>query len=97
MSKTAWCEANDINPKKLYYWQRKARTSLLPHVLSSTQVPSKTTIFTPVPLTSLHKSDDSVATFTLDVVLKSNGITKEISNTASTELLSTIGGILCAK
>ena len=54
MSKTAWCEANDINPKKLYYWQRKARTALLPHVLSSTQVPSKTTTFTPVPLTSLH-------------------------------------------
>lgn len=97
MSKAAWCKANDINPKQLYYWQRKARTALLPKVLDSELVSAKTTTFTPVPLASIHKSQDSAGSFTPDIVVKSNGFMIEISNTVSSELLSKIGGMLCAK
>lgn len=97
MSKAAWCKVNDINPKQLYYWQRKARTALLPKDLDFEQVSAKTTTFTPVPLASIHKSQDSAGSFTPNIVVRSNGFTIEISNTVSSELLTRIGGMLCAK
>lgn len=99
LSKAAWCEANDVNPKKLYYWQRKVRTALMPQALSpmSAQVGDETTTFTPVPLSSLHSTESLTVSFIPDVVLKYDGLTVEITNSASPEILSMIGGILRAK
>lgn len=99
LSKAAWCEANDVNPKKLYYWQRKVRTALMSQALSpmSAQVGDETTTFAPVPLSSLHNTESSTVSFIPDVVLKYDGLTVEITNSASPEILSMIGGILRAK
>ncbi|HAB60109.1 MAG TPA: hypothetical protein DCE48_05285 [Lachnospiraceae bacterium] len=89
MSKAAWCEANDINLKKLYYWQRKIRTTLMTQVLAPTSAEATdiTTTFAPIPMSSLHNTESSTVSFITDIVLKSDGLTVEIANTASPEIL----------
>lgn len=103
MNKTAWCKANGISDKSFFYWQRKLRedvyistvesTSLVPTVRKSI-LPAKPN----VDFVELKMPEQSSATaFHPDIVIRKGNLSLEISNTASPELLSRIGGLLHAE
>ena len=100
MPKTAWCRANGISEKQFFYWQRILRreayeasqNSSLPAVtetgqLSSVQQPVS---FAEIELPAV--SPDVSSVFHPDLVIRKGKLVLEISNSASAELLSQIGG-----
>lgn len=103
MNKTAWCKANGISDKSFFYWQRKLRedayistvesTSLVPTVRKP-NLPAKAN----VDFVELKMPEQSSATaFHPDIIIRKGNLALEISNTASAELLSRIGGLLHAE
>ena len=104
MSKTAWCRANGIPVKQFFYWQRILRreafeNSSLPATIGADQemVPAtqRTVSFTEIKLPSSSQSTAPV--FHPDLVIRKGSLILEISNSASDELLSRIGGLLGAE
>ena len=110
MSKTAWCRANGISEKQFFYWQRilrreafeNSRNSLLPatagpHQEMEPMVPAtqRTVSFTEIKLPA--SSQRIAPVFHPDLVIRKGGLILEISNSASDELLSRIGGIMGAE
>ena len=104
MSKTAWCRANGISEKQFFYWQRILRreafeNSSLPATVGLDQelapATQRTVSFTEIKLPSSSQSTAPV--FHPDLVIRKGGLILEISNSASDELLSRIGGILSAE
>ncbi len=104
MSKTAWCRANGISEKQFFYWQRILRreafeNSSLPATVGLDQelapATQRTVSFTEIKLPSSSQSTAPV--FHPDLVIRKGGLILEISNSASDELLSRIGGILGAE
>ena len=97
MNKTAWCRENGISEKQFFYWQRILRKEAyigmnppkgeLPAV-------SKTAF---VELTPPAQGKVPVSDFRPDVVIRSGDLTVEISNTASHDLLSMLGGLFHAQ
>ena len=95
LSKRAWCMQNGIKVKQFYYWQRKLRDysyDLAIAASSMTETPQPNFVELPGPVTSGAYNDSS--DFIPSVIIKSNNATIEISNAASKELLSLIGGML---
>ena len=104
MSKTAWCRVNGISEKQFFYWQRILRRETyeasqnpaLPvaetEQLSAVQ---KTVSFAEIKLPVV--SPDASSVFHPDLVIRKGNLVLEISNSASAELLSRIGGILDAE
>lgn len=85
-----WCQQNDIDEKRYYYWQRKVRREILQIQESTTSVEKVTTFAQlPVPI-----KDESESTFQPDVVLKMGTVVIEISNTASDLLLSKVSEMI---
>ena len=107
MPKTAWCRANGISEKQFFYWQRilrreafeNSRNSSLPVAGGPDQelapVTQRTVSFTEIKLPSSSQSTGPV--FHPDLVIRKGSLILEISNSASDELLSRIGGILGAE
>ena len=107
MSKTAWCRANGISEKQFFYWQRilrreafeNSQNSSLPATVSLDQeltpATQRTVSFTEVKLPSSSQSTAPV--FHPDLVIRKGSLILEISNSASDELLSRIGGFLGAE
>ena len=107
MSKTAWCRANGISEKQFFYWQRIPRreafenfpNSSLPATVGPDQelapATQKTVSFTEIKLPAFSQSTGPA--FHLDLVIRKGSLILEISNSASNELLSRIGGILSAE
>ena len=100
MNKTAWCKANGISDKAFFYWQRILRqeayiSSELPSVANST-LPIKNAVDFVELRTSEQTSADTVE-FRPDIIIRTKNLSLEISNTASAELLSRIGGIIHAQ
>ena len=104
MSKTAWCRANGISEKQFFYWQRILRreafeNSSLPATVGLDQelapATQRTVSFTEIKLPSSSQSTAPV--FHPDLVIRKGGLILEISNSASDELLSRIGGLLGAE
>ena len=104
MSKTAWCRANGISEKQFFYWQRILRreafeNSSLPATVGLDQelapATQRTVSFTEIKLPSSSQSTAPV--FHPDLVIRKGGLILEISNSASDDLLSRIGGILGAE
>ena len=103
MSKTAWCRANGISEKQFFYWQRilrreafeNSRNSSLPATAGPDQelapATQRTVSFTEIKLPSSSQSTGPV--FHPDLVIRKGSLILEISNSASDELLSRIGGI----
>ena len=100
MSKTAWCRANGISEKQFFYWQRILRresyetsqNSPLP-VVAQTEplsVAQRTVSFAEI------KRPTASPVFRSDLVIWKGNLVLEISNSASSELLSRVGGILHA-
>ena len=107
MPKTAWCRANGISEKQFFYWQRilrreafeNSRNSSLPATAGPDQelapATQRTVSFTEIKLPSSSQSTGPV--FHPDLVIRKGSLILEISNSASDELLSRIGGILGAE
>jgi hypothetical protein len=104
MSKTAWCRANGISEKQFFYWQRILRreafeNSSLPATVGLDQelapATQRTVSFTEIKLPSSSQSTAPV--FHPDLVIRKGSLILEISNSASDELLSRIGGLLGAE
>ena len=107
MSKAAWCRANGVSEKQFFYWQRilrreafeNSRNSSLPATVRPNQelVPGtqRTVSFTEIKLPSSSQSTAPV--FHPDLVIRKGSLILEISNSASDELLSRIGGLLGAE
>ena len=105
MSKTAWCRANGVSEKQFFYWQRILRRES--YVAS--QYPSLPAITETKPLSAVQPSvafaelklpavpPDASPVFHPDLVIRKGNLVLEISNSASAELLSRIGGILHAE
>ena len=95
MSKTAWCRANGISEKQLFYWQRILRRGLSRIPTSLLPAAQSTVTFTEIKLPSSPRSANPV--FHPDLVIRKGEIILEISNSASDALLSRIGGFLNAE
>lgn len=105
ISKTAWCRANGISEKQFFYWQRILRreayeasqNSSLPTVAEKGQVSAvqQAVSFAEIKLPAV--SPDASSVFHPDLVIRKGKLVLEISNSASAELLSRIGGILHAE
>ena len=107
MAKTAWCRANGISEKQFFYWQRilrreafdNSKKSSLPATVGSDQelasATQRTVSFTEIKLPSSPQSTAPV--FHPDLVIRKGSLVLEISNSASEDLLSRIGGILNAE
>ena len=105
MSKTAWCRANGISEKQFFYWQRILRRETyeasqnpsLPSVKETGQLSAvqQSVSFAEIKLPAMSTEASSV--FHPDLVIRKGKLVLEISNSASAELLSQIGGLLHAE
>ena len=105
MSKTAWCRANGISEKQFFYWQRILRRE----AYEASQNPPLPVVAETEPLSAAQRtvsfaeiklpaaSPDASSIFHPDLVIRKGDLVLEISNSASAELLSRIGGILHAE
>ena len=105
MSKTAWCRANGISAKQFFYWQRILRREAyeasqnpsLPAVAETKQLSAvqQSVSFAEIKLPAV--SPDASPVLRPDLVIRKGDLVLEISNSASSGLLSRIGGILHAE
>ena len=105
MPKTAWCRANGISEEQFFYWQRILRreayeasqNSSLPVVTETGQLSAvqQSVSFAEIKLPAV--SPDASSVFHPDLVIRKGELVLEISNSASAELLSRMGGILHAE
>lgn len=98
-TKKDWCRDNGISEKSFYYWQRILRNEAY---LEQKQLPSPVSQVNKAPVTFVElkppvPEPDKGACFHPDVIIRNRNITLEISNTASTELLKQLGGLLHAQ
>ena len=97
MPKKDWCKEHNIELKKFYYWQRKARSALSTESTSLSTIQKATTPeFVKLPVLADNSATVSIS-FTPDMSINFNGVTIGVANTASPELLSLIGAIANAK
>ncbi|MEE1518202.1 MAG: IS66 family insertion sequence element accessory protein TnpB [Lachnospiraceae bacterium] len=97
MPKKDWCREHNIELKKFYYWQRKARLALSTEPISlATMQKTTTPEFVKLPVFADNSATVSIS-FAPDMIITFNGITVGVANTASPELLSLIGAIANAK
>lgn len=105
MSKTAWCRANGISEKQFFYWQRILRreayeASQNPSLLAVTGTGQLSAVQQSVSFAEIKLpavSPDVSSVFHPDLVIRKGKLVLEISNSASAEQLSRIGGILHAE
>ena len=102
MPKTAWRKANGGSEKQFFYWQRILRRE----AYEASQNPSLPAAAETKQLSAVQQSvsfaeiklpaapTDLSPVFRLDLVIRKGQLVLEISNSASAELLSRIGGIL---
>ena len=101
MNKTAWCREHGISDKSFFYWQRRLREEAYISTVESSSLPAISVPTEPsvdfVELRLPEQSAVSSAAFRPDVIIRKDSFSLEISNTASEELLSRIGGLLHAE
>lgn len=100
MNKTAWCREHGISDKSFFYWQRRLREEAYISTIESSSPPAVKSVSGPaeqsVDFVELRLPEQS-AVFRPDVIIRKDSFSLEISNTASAELLSRIGGLLHAE
>ena len=104
MNKTAWCREHGISNKSFFYWQRRLREEAYISAVESSSPPAAKSVNIPaepsvdfVELRISEQSTVSPASFRPDVIIRKGSFSIELSNTASEELLSRIGGLLHAE
>ena len=100
-SKKSWCQENGISEKSFYYWQRILRNEAY---IEMKQLPAKTSVpqisELPVAFVELKPATaetEPPSTFKPDIILRRGKIVLEISNTASPELMKSLGGFFYAE
>lgn len=101
MSKTAWCRANGISEKQFFYWQRILRRE----AYEASQNPPLPAVAETEPLSTVQRTVSFAEiklpavspVFRPDLVIRKGNLVLEISNSASSELLSQVGRILHAE
>ena len=100
MNKTAWCRANGISDKSFFYWQKTLRQEAFIQaecaVADKRSLPAENSISF-IELHTPELETPAGRVFSPDIVIRKGNISLEISNSASAELLSLIGGILHAQ
>lgn len=100
-SKKTWCRENGVCEKTFYYWQRILRNeayiemkqlSVPAPVPKAPELPVAFVELKPTPVNS-----EPVSAFQPDIVIRKGQLVLEISNSASPELLSQLGGLLYAQ
>ena len=100
-SKKTWCRENGVCEKTFYYWQRILRNeayiemkqlSVPAPVPQAPELPVAFVELKPTPVNS-----EPVSAFQPDIVIRKGQLVLEISNSASPELLSQLGGLLYAQ
>ena len=100
-SKKTWCRENGICEKKFYYWQRILRNEACMEMkqlsvpVSVPQNPELPVAFVELKPTPVNSEPASM--FQPDLVIRKGQLVLEISNSASPELLSQLGGLLHAQ
>lgn len=99
MNKTAWCKANGISAKSFFYWQRILRNETY---IDQKQLPAlkNQKLETPVAFVELQAVENTASGttgFCPDVIIRKNDLIMEVSNTASTGLLASLGELLHVK
>lgn len=104
MNKTAWCREHGISDKSFFYWQRRLREEAYISTMESSSLPAVKTVNAPaapsidfVQLKFPEQPAVSSVAFRPDIIIRKDSFSLEISNTASAELLSRIGGLLHAE
>ena len=92
MSVKKWLAENDIKEKAYYYWLRKFRKESynqmqLPATATTTEV-AFAEVTMPVPIVGPDTTSVNVLDISPTAVIKCNGLTIELSNNISEELLS---------
>ena len=92
MSVKKWLAENDIKEKAYYYWLRKFRKESynqmqLPATATTTEV-AFAEVTMPVPIVGPDTTSVNVPDISPTAVIKCNGLTIELSNNISEELLS---------
>ncbi|MDF2614082.1 MAG: Transposase [Clostridia bacterium] len=90
MSVKNWCEQNDVNEKRFYYWQRKLREAAAEALPSAAKQP--TFVQVPVPMESPSPSERPA--FIPSMVLKVGNASLELSETVPPELLASVLKVL---
>ena len=106
-TKTAWCRENNVSIRQFYYWQREIRLELYGEMAKKRELIQPTREVPALPETrmetlaaprfaeiALAPSAPKEGTFQASAVIKSGGITIELSNAASEELLEKIGKVI---
>ena len=100
-SKKTWCRENGVCEKTFYYWQRILRNeayiemkqlSVPAPVPKAPELPVAFVELKPTPVNS-----EPVSAFQPDIVIRKGQLVLEISNSASPEILSQLGGLLYAQ
>ena len=97
-TKRQWCAENGVSERKFFYWQKKIREQLYNEVKKETaMVPvpcAETTQLAPafaeIPTTKAPVGTDG--SFQADAVITVGGVSIQLSNTATKELLDRISG-----
>lgn len=104
MNKTAWCREHGISDKSFFYWQRRLREDAYVSTIEPPSLPAVKTVNVPaapsvdfVQLKFPEQPAVSSVAFRPDIIIRKDSFSLEISNTASAELLSRIGGFLHAE
>ena len=100
MNKTAWCKEHGISDKTFFYWQRRLREESYISTIEAPSLPAVKPTGSPttssVDFVALNLPDQTSVSFRPDIIIRKDSFALEISNTASAELLSKIGGLLHA-
>ena len=100
-TKKQWCRDNGVSEKSFYYWQRILRNESYIELQHSAEiVPVRQVQELPTALVELKgvsKNSITTSVFRPDIIIRNGQICLEISNSASKELLSYLGGILHAE
>lgn len=90
MSVKDWCEQNNVNEKRFYYWQRKIREAATEALPSVTKQPA----FVQVPAPIKSPNPLEMPTFIPSMVLKVGNVSLELSDTVQSELLASVLKVL---
>ena len=100
-TKKQWCRDNGVSEKSFYYRQRILRNESYIELRHSAEiVPVRQAQELPTALVELKgvsKNSITTGVFRPDIIIRNGQICLEISNSASKELLSYLGGILHAE
>jgi putative transposase len=99
-AKKEWCEENGVSIRKFFYWQKKLRAELYAErtkpagIVCTSQMKATEVVpaFAEVPTTPVPANTGSP--FQPDAVITVGGVSIQLSNTATKELLDRISGVL---